>query len=49
MKQYSWMYDFSNVFDGVKEQVYRDEVHLTVRGSEIIAEKVYAIIRDYDN
>ena len=45
--QYEWMYDLTNVFDGVKEWVYKDNCHLTSRGNEIIADNIYDIINDY--
>lgn len=44
---YDWMYDLVNVFDGVKETVYRDCAHLTSRGNEIIAESIHNIVKDY--
>lgn len=47
MDEFSWMYDMTNVFDGVSGQVFRDRYHLTDYGNKIIAENVYRIIREY--
>ena len=46
MKNYKWMHDFSNVFEKVKETVYRDNCHLNDRGNQIIADRVYQIIKE---
>jgi len=47
MEKYDWMYDLSDVFNGVNETVYRDNCHLNDYGNKIVANRMYEIINDY--
>lgn len=47
MKNYDWMYDLTAVFSGIRETVYFDSCHLTDKGNQIIADRIYDIINDY--
>jgi len=47
IQEYEWLYDLSNPFEGIKETVFRDLVHLNNVGNNIIADKISDIIDDY--
>ncbi|HEC24178.1 MAG TPA: SGNH/GDSL hydrolase family protein [Chloroflexi bacterium] len=38
-------FDYSRVFDNVRETVYSDDVHLTARGNEIVAQRLMEDLR----
>jgi len=38
------LYDISDVFDGLKENIYIDSMHLSPRGNDIVAEKMIPLL-----
>lgn len=45
-REYDYIYDFSNLFDGISG-VYIDDVHATEKGNEIIAKSIYREILEF--
>lgn len=43
---YPWLYDFSNIFDGINEEIYFDVCHVFERGNRLVAEKIFFCILD---
>ncbi|MDE7131967.1 MAG: hypothetical protein K2O65_09250 [Lachnospiraceae bacterium] len=43
-KEYSYIYDLSDIFDNVYN-VYLDEIHVNEKGNSIIADKIFEIVR----
>lgn len=42
--KYNWLYDFSQIFDGT-ENIWIDKCHVNESGNEIIAQKVWELLR----
>ena len=43
---YSWLYDLTNIFDEIQEEIYFDVCHVFERGNKMIAEKIFSCISD---
>lgn len=40
----TWLHDFTGIFDGRSEEIYFDVCHLTSRGNQLLAEKIFKLI-----
>lgn len=45
LERYSWLYDFSSIFDDLKDDIFFDVVHLTDVGNRILAEVIWDLIK----
>ena len=45
IKEYSYIYDFTDIFDGMSDLFY-DFVHCSEEGNRIIARKIYEVIKE---
>jgi len=45
-EEYSWLTDFTTIFDEREEDIYLDYAHLTGTGNKILAKKIWQLIKD---
>lgn len=43
--KYPWLYDFTEIFNGMTEDLYFDSCHLTADGNKILAQHVWQLIQ----
>lgn len=46
MSKYPWFYDFTNIFDGMQDEIFFDCAHVYGNKNRLIAEKILLIIRE---
>ncbi len=44
--RYSWMKDFTQIFDDMQDDIYMDDFHLTETGNQILAGRMYELLKD---
>lgn len=49
IERYPWLYDFTEIFDGVNEEIYMDSCHVFERGNRLVAEKILSVLMENED